>query len=305
MLRTIREIQPRWVVGENVRGLTNWNGGLVFDEVQSDLEAIGYEVTPFILPACAVNAPHRRDRVWFVAHSVNNRYNSRRGKVEEKNGIQELSRPSVGSRKFDGASLSSVTPDANGNGHELREPGEDRSAQGEGETIKNKREWFWSEHRGISKQGTIANTNGKRYEKFLPSTVSINQVGFDCETNTQQRREIISDPDSGGLERSTEIGWNSKYVERESVIGNATNPEPTGRERSIGVREPIRFEHGTWDNWPTVEPTIRGKHDGFSDNLVGITVSKHRNESIKAYGNAVVPAVVLQIFKAIQKYEEL
>jgi len=69
-LRGIREIQPPWVVGENVRGLTNWNGGLVFDEIQADLEAIGYEVTPFILPACAVNAPHRRERVWFIAYSA-------------------------------------------------------------------------------------------------------------------------------------------------------------------------------------------------------------------------------------------
>jgi len=69
MLRAIGEIQPRWVVGENVFGLINWNGGLVFDEVQADLEAAGYEVMPFILPACATNAPHRRDRVWFIAHS--------------------------------------------------------------------------------------------------------------------------------------------------------------------------------------------------------------------------------------------
>jgi DNA (cytosine-5)-methyltransferase 1 len=69
MLRAIREIQPRYVVGENVSGLVNWNGGMVFDEVQADLEAQGYEVRPFILPACAVNAPHRRDRVWFVAYS--------------------------------------------------------------------------------------------------------------------------------------------------------------------------------------------------------------------------------------------
>jgi len=69
MLRAIREIQPAYVVGENVRGLTNWNRGMVFDEVQADLEAQGYEVTPFLLPACAVNAPHRRDRIWFVAHS--------------------------------------------------------------------------------------------------------------------------------------------------------------------------------------------------------------------------------------------
>jgi DNA (cytosine-5)-methyltransferase 1 len=73
MLRIIREVSPRWVVGENVRGLTNWNGGLVFDEVQFELEAAGYEVIPFLLPACAVNAPHRRDRIWFVAYSHRNR----------------------------------------------------------------------------------------------------------------------------------------------------------------------------------------------------------------------------------------
>ena len=71
MLRAIREISPRWVVGENVFGIVNWNGGLVFDEVQADLEAEGYEVQAFVLPACAVNAPHRRDRVWFVAHTDN------------------------------------------------------------------------------------------------------------------------------------------------------------------------------------------------------------------------------------------
>lgn len=68
MLRAIREIQPSWIVGENVRGLVNWSGGLVFEQVQADLEAQGYEVIPFILPACAVDAPHRRDRVWFVTH---------------------------------------------------------------------------------------------------------------------------------------------------------------------------------------------------------------------------------------------
>ena len=68
MLRAIREIQPRYIVGENVRGLTNWNGGLVFDQVQAEMESEGYQCLPFLLPACAVNAPHRRDRVWFVAH---------------------------------------------------------------------------------------------------------------------------------------------------------------------------------------------------------------------------------------------
>ena len=69
MLRAIREIQPRWIIGENVYGLVNWSGGLVFHEVQSDLEAEGYEVFPYVLPACSINAPHRRDRVFFIAYN--------------------------------------------------------------------------------------------------------------------------------------------------------------------------------------------------------------------------------------------
>jgi site-specific DNA-cytosine methylase len=78
MLRCIREVKPRWVIGENVLGLVNWSGGLVFHEVQADLEAEGYEVFPYVLPAVSVNAPHRRDRVWFVAHSNNSRNSSLR-----------------------------------------------------------------------------------------------------------------------------------------------------------------------------------------------------------------------------------
>lgn len=68
MLRAIREVSPSYVVGENVRGLTNWNGGMVFDEVQADLEAEGFDVLPFLLPAYAVKGQHRRDRVWFIGH---------------------------------------------------------------------------------------------------------------------------------------------------------------------------------------------------------------------------------------------
>lgn len=70
MLRAIREIQPRWVLGENVRGIVNWNGGMVFEQVLADLEDAGYEVTPYLVPACGVGAPHRRDRVWFVAKNT-------------------------------------------------------------------------------------------------------------------------------------------------------------------------------------------------------------------------------------------
>jgi DNA (cytosine-5)-methyltransferase 1 len=86
MLRCIREVKPRWVIGENVLGLVNWSGGLVFHEVQADLEAQGYEVFPYVLPAASVNAPHRRDRVWFVANSKNNGRNG--GECEQWKGIE-------------------------------------------------------------------------------------------------------------------------------------------------------------------------------------------------------------------------
>jgi len=66
MCRVIREARPAWIIGENVAGIVN----LALDTVCADLEAEGYEVEPVIIPACAVDAPHRRDRVWIVANST-------------------------------------------------------------------------------------------------------------------------------------------------------------------------------------------------------------------------------------------
>ena len=63
MLRVIREARPAWIIGENVAGILN----LALDQVCADLEGQGYEVEPIIVPACAVDAPHRRDRCWIIA----------------------------------------------------------------------------------------------------------------------------------------------------------------------------------------------------------------------------------------------
>jgi DNA (cytosine-5)-methyltransferase 1 len=65
MLRVIREARPAWIIGENVAGIVN----LALDTVCADLEAEGYEVEPVIIPACAVDAPHKRYRVWILANS--------------------------------------------------------------------------------------------------------------------------------------------------------------------------------------------------------------------------------------------
>lgn len=68
MYRLIKEIRPRWVIGENVNGLVR----LGLDKVLFDLEAEGYTVQTFIIPACAVNAVHRRDRVWIIGYTEHN-----------------------------------------------------------------------------------------------------------------------------------------------------------------------------------------------------------------------------------------
>lgn len=66
MFRVIRELKPTWVLFENVPGIVN----LALDTVLSDLEGEGYEVQPFIIPACGVDAPHKRERLAVVAYSI-------------------------------------------------------------------------------------------------------------------------------------------------------------------------------------------------------------------------------------------
>jgi DNA (cytosine-5)-methyltransferase 1 len=110
MLRAVQQIQPRWIVGENVRGIIDWEQGMVFDQVQSDLETENFEVIPFLFPACAIDAPHRRDRIWFIAYSDRHNdsgtqpgSNTSQG-IEKKSDKQEYaqSREFVGAASLDG-----------------------------------------------------------------------------------------------------------------------------------------------------------------------------------------------------------
>jgi len=235
MLRAIREIQPRWIVGENVLGLVNWNGGLVFEEVQIDLENEGYEVQPFILPAVSVNAPHRRDRVWFVAYS-NGARSSDNGRANNKE-EREVRRENEGnvSTKFC----------SNGNVAHSKSCRSQVSKLGEQESEKQ----------------VQARDNINRLESVGDATNTDNQ----------------------GLQRSENIG-------------------SIGKNRENGNKFFTRLFPSNWQNFPTVSPICDG-NDGLSNRLDGITFSKWRNESIKAGGNAIVPQVVLQIFKAIERYE--
>jgi DNA (cytosine-5)-methyltransferase 1 len=250
MLRAIREIQPTWVVGENVRGLTNWNGGLVFDEVQAELEAKGYEVTPFLLPACAVNAPHRRDRIWFVAYNATN-----------SNGIGCYNRSDNWEERY--------------------------ICRDEGFAEENKSEWNRRKRgtREISSNATDSISKGLqgctdtgeiRIEK---GNMERERDKFAVKSTSVYKQSNASDSDGIGLRRQGDRIGNSRFTNKKSKRDN-------------------------WQNFPTVSPICDG-NDGISDRLDGITFSKWRNESIKAGGNAIVPQVVHQIFKAIEQYNNL
>ncbi len=102
MLRIIREVQPRWIVGENVSGLLNLSGGMVLKQIKIDLEAEGYSVfPPIVLPACSKNAPHRRDRLWIVAYSASDfrhyehrsEYNPQKVQEERFNESEAIANP--------------------------------------------------------------------------------------------------------------------------------------------------------------------------------------------------------------------
>ncbi len=83
MLRVISELKPTWVLGENVPGIIP----IFLDQAISDLEAEGYSCEAIVLPACAFDAPHRRDRLFIVAHTKqpNNRSKIKREETVRQN----------------------------------------------------------------------------------------------------------------------------------------------------------------------------------------------------------------------------
>lgn len=247
MLRAIREIQPRYIVGENVYGLVNWNGGLVFNEVQTDLENEGYKVQPCILPACAVNAPHRRDRVWFVAYA-----NECTTGPSRKSGKAE----SNGSKNND-----------------------EQSSRGK----------QTKQRIGCSNVLRIdTNTNNDR-----TSRTTRKDEGTSREKRLQERNEVqqLKEPNTLRPE-NTEVSTNPE-CKRQQEQGQPQRPLHTKTDSEW--KASWAYDDG---RWPTQSPICSGD-DGLSEQLDGITFPKWRQESIKAYGNAIVPQVAYQIFEAL------
>lgn len=95
MFRIIKETRPSWVIGENVAGFVS----MALDDVLFDLESEGYETQSFVIPACAVNASHRRDRVWIVAYAAKQGLQVGRQAGECESGKEEEARAKHGSKR--------------------------------------------------------------------------------------------------------------------------------------------------------------------------------------------------------------
>jgi DNA (cytosine-5)-methyltransferase 1 len=253
MLRAIREIRPTWVVGENVAGILTMVqpgaevevGGqaslfgegyrkrvlhrqeYVIETICRDLEREGYAVQPLLIPACAVGAPHRRDRIWFIAHRTNA-------------GVEAM--------QFTGEN-------------------------------------------GIYAVGTSSHTDGDRYTS----------CGTSCRIEKERReRAAMSGQRGGRCERFNGLDGFSRIAAepygKRQIYGNDQGPE---RLEKPDERFKTQYSSSIWEKFPTQSPICIGD-DGLSGRLDGITFSKWRQESVKAYGNAIVPQVAYEIFKAIE-----
>ena len=271
MLRAIREIQPRWLVGENVAGILTMvqpgtevevgGGASLFGEdyrkrvllrqqftvetICASLEREGYSVQPFVIPACAVGAPHRRDRVWFVAHRADGRH------VVPPSG--------EGTAVHEGQSV----------------------AEGRADRVAAHPD----EHRSPSRAA------GEGTERIRQEQLPL----------TGERRIGSQRPDGlHGLPRDA-AHTQSTRSERECEYG-PWKAEPDGRS----IEDDYELPALRWAGFPATQPVIRRGDDGLSFNVddLAISFAKWRQESIKAYGNAWCVPVSYEIFRAIQQVED-
>lgn len=351
MLRAIREIRPTWVIGENVAGiLTMVQPGeetevgsqtslfgednrkrillrqeYVVETICKDLEREGYSVQPLLIPACAVGAPHRRDRVWLVAHCADSRTEDVRREREYK----VLS---------DG-----IAPDTNGYGYLSSgtcEASERCRCGNDGESEKRKQSPEWSNglhgfpRNASDPNGERCNNRSdnwkerpfyydwKRYSEEGQSEWNKRKCGTcknssttsdsQCSGSGQIHEKVQpEEPDGNSVNRN---GFEWDVTNTDSIrLSTGVFPkciDKIGWETPDGyVSEHTVNSRGTlfstlWENFPTQSPVCRG-NDGLPFDVDNLTIpfTKWRQESVKGYGNAIVPQVILEIFKAIEELD--
>ena len=294
MLRAIREIQPSFVIGENVAGILTMvqpteavkvgctpslfeeNDNIyrkeqqfVVETVCTDLEREGYSVQPFVIPACSVGAPHQRDRVWFIAQrNASNSCNAR------TKGMQERKAEILSSRVTTDSACSRDTAQQT----YQRIEREGRSNNGQ------QKEW----------RTTSERTDGL-YQLSRNSTDTM------CAGFQETRRELEAERIARYIQQDG-LATNSDGKRRQEVYNDDGQSEGAqkaerGAEQFSGTNRPQDW----WRNFPTVSPVCIG-NDGLPFDVSRLTISfaRWRQETIKALGNSMVPQVVYELFKAIE-----
>ncbi|MGL6217563.1 MAG: DNA cytosine methyltransferase [Lacrimispora sphenoides] len=272
MVRVIKELRPTWVVGENVAGIIN----MALDTVLSDLEAAGYTVRTFVIPACGVDAPHQRYRTAIVAHSKGIFTGGLPVREEQKK-----PRPCKRSENVAGS---------NGNrfgGEGTGKPDNDK--EWNGETQKQGR--GAEPYAPVSGREAISNTDSPRCEEFDISTVT-DQQGFG---GGEGDEGYVPNPNGERLqaERSEQqtAGVTGDSQTDGAVCNTAGQGLQNGSEKPLGMyrekQEPKRSD------WWAAEPGVGRVANGIPS----------RVDRIKCLGNAVVPAQFYPIFQAIADIE--
>ncbi|EOA57307.1 DNA (cytosine-5-)-methyltransferase [Bacteroides sp. HPS0048] len=304
MLRAIREIRPTWVIGENVAGiLTMVQPGketemgiqtslfgednrkrillqqeYVVETICKDLEREGYSVQPLLIPACSVGAPHRRDRVWFIAHRNDATYPNGYGHLscQTGKGIEGFRRRNISQQEKWGDTSERV------NGfYGLSRDVADPQCSGSGQIHK--------EMQSEKPNGNSIDSNGSKRNVADSYKFNGDLSGFHSGKISQfEASRLRIDPNAYfelPLQRMLQ-GEKGRYKQK--------------------IRTESLHSHSNWQNFPTQSPVCRG-NDGLPFNVDDLTIpfTKWRQESVKGYGNAIVPQVILEIFKAIEEVEQL
>ena len=275
MHRLVASIRPRWVIAENVAGHISMG----LDQVLSDLEGEGYTCWPLVIPACAVDAPHRRDRVWVVGHASSAGSQARgRDRVGTANGPQGNKEQSEGSSGEAWAMADAKSGLLTG---DIGREGQAGGFEGCSEDVADARHARIYERR----EPGHAEKEGRQPRRMVENGVQ----GRDG-----AEREAVADAGSGrhGTTEKEILprGHGAKYGGED-----AADADSTGRKEQRGA-EPDGEEHeapergGGWLPEPNVGRVAHGVPS--------------RVDRLKALGNAVVPQVVEQIGRAILEAEK-
>jgi len=267
MFRIIKAFKPRYVIGENVRGIINIQDGVVFETVCTDLESEGYEVQPFIIPAAGVGAPHRRERVWIIATNTESK---RTGQNDE--GLwQRSSRISGGEGTSRSESPQSNVVNTVGNDERQEISRSDEETRGIQEEHR-------TEHSttGQSSRTSAIRNGDNGYENVADTKNGRGQPSQSERWQGTERGSI----DRGGIEREgQDLGTNVENSNNNGLerrLSETRNQAITGKESSVNGSKNTdnssrRSDGGGDQSQPRINGAVQGLRDGNEEELTRAT----------------------------------